>query len=298
MTLSPKHLIAFLFCFVSLTAFAQKNPCSKKDANCKGTVTLSDGSSYTGEFHYGVPAGSGKITFRNGDVFQGDMRNGTMTNGSMKFANRNEYLGEFQNGKMHGQGAMILSNGDAYNGTWKNGEADGEGTYKKADGSSFTGNFNNGMRDGEGFIVWSSTQDTLFGNWSEDKLDGKSTFQFANGDVLTSNWKHGSMKVNASYTTVQGKEINGSMNLIYMVATLEDSFANSVDDILNNLQLASISSAMEFKATQNYDLATDFLMAAQKYAPSNTTQQTMIASQLKTIEVEKNNSGWARLPKK
>ena len=241
MTLSPKHLIAFLFCFVSLTAFAQKNPCSKKDANCKGTVTLSDGSSYTGEFHYGVPAGSGKITFRNGDVFQGDMRNGTMTNGSMKFANRNEYLGEFQNGKMHGQGAMILSNGDAYNGTWKNGEADGEGTYKKADGSSFTGNFNNGMRDGEGFIVWSSTQDTLFGNWSEDKLDGKSTFQFANGDVLTSNWKHGSMKVNASYTTVQGKEINGSMNLIYMVATLEDSFANSVDDILNCLLYTSPS---------------------------------------------------------
>jgi hypothetical protein len=59
-----------------------------------------------------------------------------------------------------------------------------------------------------------------------------------------------------------------------------------------------MSAAMEFKANQNYDLAVDFLMAAQKYGPTSPESQAAIAQQIKEIDTRKNNSGWAQLPKK
>ena len=54
----------------------------------------------------------------------------------------------------------------------------------------------------------------------------------------------------------------------------------------------------EFKANQNYDLAVDFLMAALKYGSENSEIQAIIAQQIKAIDSQKNNSGWAQLPKK
>lgn len=278
MLLSTKNIFTlFLATFISFTAIGQttKSTCNKSAAFCEGQATFKNGDAYTGEFAYGVPNGKGQMKFNGGD----------------------EYLGDFKNGKMEGQGAIILASGDSYTGEWKNGEADGNGTYKKKDGSSFTGKFNKGMRQGKGIVTWKNG-DTLSGDWKDDKLNGKAIFEFANGDQLETNWQSGNMKVKSTYTKENGQKIQGSMNTIFMVVDMENDFAETKEAMVANLQLAWMSAAMEFKANQNYDLAVDFLMAAQKYGPATPESQTVIAQELKAIDTQKNNSGWAQLPKK
>ena len=278
MSFTPKHISSLLlFCLFTLATSAQSNKttCSTKAAHCEGSKAFEDGSIYDGEFAYGVPSGKGLLKFKGGD----------------------EYLGDFKNGKMHGKGAILLATGDSYHGDWKDGEADGEGTYKKNDGSSFKGSFTNGMRQGNGIVTW-KTGDTLQGNWEDDKLDGKAIFEFANGDHLETEWQTGSMRLKSTYVREDGKKIQGSMNTIYMVVDMENDFAETKEAVINNLQIAWISAAMEFQATQNYDLAIDFLMAAQKFGPADNENQTVIAQQMKAIDTKQNNSGWAQLPKK
>ncbi len=274
----PKHIFTlFLVSFISFTTFAQsnKNLCSKSVAYCEGQITFDNGDAYDGEFAYGVPSGKGLMKFHGGS----------------------EYLGDFKNGKMEGQGAILLASGDSYIGDWKDGEADGNGTYKKNDGSNFKGKFKSGMRHGKGIVSWKEG-DTLRGEWQDDKLNGKAIFEFANGDVLETKWQFGNMKVKSTYTKENGQKIQGSMNTIFMVIDMENDFAETKEAMVSNLQLAWMSAAMEFKANQNYDLAVDFLMAAQKYGPSNPESQAVIAQQIKAIDTQKNNSGWAQLPKK
>jgi hypothetical protein len=215
----------------------------------------------------------------------------------MKYKGGSEYLGDFKDGKIEGQGAILLASGDSYIGDWKDGEADGNGTYKKNDGSSFKGKFKNGMRQGKGIVTW-KTGDTLRGEWQDDKLNGKAIFEFANGDDLETNWQYGNMRVKSTYKKENGLKIQGSMNTIFMVVDMEDDFVETKDAMISNLQLAWMSAAMEFKASQNYDLAIDFLMAAQKYGPANSENQVIIAQQIEAIDTQKKNSGWAQLPKK
>ncbi len=278
---TSKHIFSLLLfsgiLFISFSTFAQskKSPCNESVAYCEGQVTFDNGNIYNGEFVYGVPSGKGLMKFQGGS----------------------EYLGDFKNGKMEGQGTILLASGDSYLGDWKDGEADGNGTYKKNDGSSFKGTFKNGMRQGKGIVTW-KTGDTLRGEWQEDKLNGKAIFEFANGDILDTKWQAGNMKVKSTYTKESGQKIQGSMNTIYMVVDMENDFAETKETMVANLQLAWMSAAMEFKANQNYDLAVDFLMAAQKYGPMNPESQAVIAQQMKAIDTQKNNSGWAQLPKK
>lgn len=272
---SKNALTLLVLCLFSFTTFAQSNVCPSTEAQCEGQKTFENGDVYNGQFAYGILTGEGLMKFANGD----------------------EYLGTFKNGKMDGTGTILLSSGDSYQGTWKSGEAHGMGTYSKKDGNSYIGNFKSGMREGEGLLVWSNG-DTLRGTWSDDRLQGEAIFDFANGDKLETKWHQGSMKVKSTYHKPDGKAIHGSMNTIFMVATMEDELAGTKDEIVNNLQTAWISSAMEFQANRNYDLAVDFLMAAQTYGPADSDNQTVIAQQMKAIDNAKNNSGWAQLPKK
>jgi len=70
-----------------------------------------------------------------------------------------EYVGEYKDGKKHGQGTYIWSNGDKYVGEYKDGEVDGQGTYTWSDGSKYVGEYKDGKRwngtmyDKEGNII-------------------------------------------------------------------------------------------------------------------------------------------------
>jgi len=50
---------------------------------------------------------------------KGDCNNGY---GTYAFASGNKYVGEFKDGKLHGQGTKTFADGRVNNGIWKNGE--------------------------------------------------------------------------------------------------------------------------------------------------------------------------------
>ena len=55
-----------------------------------------------------------------------------------------KYVGEWKDGKHHGQGTIIYSDGARYVGEWKNNKYDGQGTITYADGEKWEGEFKDG----------------------------------------------------------------------------------------------------------------------------------------------------------
>ncbi len=50
-------------------------------------------------------------------------------------------IGDFQNGKMHGQGDYKFANGNHHRGAYQNGQKNGHGVCKFANGSNYEGNW-------------------------------------------------------------------------------------------------------------------------------------------------------------
>ena len=65
--------------------------CSINDRHCKGTGTWEDGSSYDGEFKYGIPHGKGTLSWPDGS----------------------KYVGQFDQGLRHGWGIQYLEDGSS-----------------------------------------------------------------------------------------------------------------------------------------------------------------------------------------
>ena len=61
-----------------------------------------------------------------------------------------KYVGEWKDGKKHGQGTFTFASGNKYVGDWKDGKRHGQGTYTFANGNKYVGEFRNGEFHGQG----------------------------------------------------------------------------------------------------------------------------------------------------
>ena len=70
----------------------------------------------------------------------------TWTNceGTETYASGNKYVGEYKDGKKHGQGTLTFADGDKYVGEFKDGKKNGQGTFTFADGRVEEGIWENG----------------------------------------------------------------------------------------------------------------------------------------------------------
>jgi len=87
--------------------------------------------------------GEGNYYYKDGSIFIGKFKDNEKDGiGRMSYLGRGDYhginflpkrftnfLGEFLNGKRHGDGLFTYSNKDIYSGQWKNGKKHGNGTY-------------------------------------------------------------------------------------------------------------------------------------------------------------------------
>ena len=87
--------------------------------------------------------------------------------GTYTYANGDKYVGEFRDGKFHGQGTFTFANGNRYIGEFRNGKRSGQGTHNYAGG------------------------DTYAGEWRDDKRHGQGTYFFAEGRVDKGIWENG-----------------------------------------------------------------------------------------------------------
>ena len=80
----------------------------------------------------------------NGSKYVGEWKEGKYHGqGTYTFANGSKYVGEWKEGEYHGEGTSTHSNGDKYVGEWKESKYHGYGTYTSADGTSWRGYFMN-----------------------------------------------------------------------------------------------------------------------------------------------------------
>ena len=98
---------------------------------CFGYLKYSN-ADYVGALKNNVPNGYGTLTFSSGEN------------------TGQSYLGQFKNGKAHGQGKTSWPNGGSHTGSYKKGNADGLGTTIWSNGGQYIGHFLDNKRHGQG----------------------------------------------------------------------------------------------------------------------------------------------------
>ena len=111
--------------------------------------------------------------------------------GTYTFTSGSKYVGEYKDGKGHGQGTSTFPSGDKYVGEYKDGKYHGQGTYTYASGSKYVGEFQDGKQHGQGTATFASG-DKYVGESKDDKKHGQGTYTFKGGTELTGFFLNGS----------------------------------------------------------------------------------------------------------
>jgi len=127
----------------------QPNKLNEEKSKEQKTITLPDGSQYTGGMKDNLPEGQGNFTYTNGKKF----------------------IGEFKNGKLEGQGVMTSPNGKTFAGEFKNGDLVGKATITYSDGTKISSPIKNGVPDGH--VVFTFPNGT------------QKSGEFKNGELVT-----------------------------------------------------------------------------------------------------------------
>jgi hypothetical protein len=163
--------LAVWIALVSLDAHAQRerdtSPCSGLInpalwTECSGTVQLSNGGTFTGEFQSGRFY-EGVYKYPSGATFEGHFgdRGGTFSNSSQIKGSDGVYARA---------GKLLLVNGEVYFGNISAGKLDGLGVYKYSNGTVFLGDFSRGNRHGKGILYNANGEVILSGDWRDDEF--------------------------------------------------------------------------------------------------------------------------------
>lgn len=223
-----KYLIPLLafFCFSSLSAQCLQGDCQ----NGRGTLLLSNGAVYTGQFQQQLPHGTGVCDYPDGS----------------------RYSGQWTNGQQHGQGTIIYPNGTARTGRWVKGSPissegqlisnyqakreaqqavtttpqtgclagdcqNGRGIMVYLDGSRYEGDFRFGQPDGKG-IFYYPNGDRYNGAFQSGFPHGEGTLHKKDGTHQQGNWREGNYMGNhqqLSKGCVSGDCQNGNGTYIF-----------------------------------------------------------------------------------
>ena len=136
-------------------------------------VQETNGSSYSG---------TGKVTWANGDVFEGTLVRGMRHGkGRMAWASGQRYDGDWVEDKQTGQASVQFTNGNQYEGAVQDGVPQGRGRMRFASGDSYDGMLARGQPDGRGTYVWKNGQ-RFEGDWRAGQPSGQGKLTFANGN--------------------------------------------------------------------------------------------------------------------
>lgn len=127
-------------------------------------------------------SGTGKVTWANGDVFEGTMVKGLREGpGTFVWANGQRYTGDWLQDKPTGQASVHFVNGDDYEGQVLEGTPQGVGRMRYASGDVFEGQFSHGKPDVRGVYLWRNGQ-RFEGAWRNSRPNGQGKLKFATGN--------------------------------------------------------------------------------------------------------------------
>lgn len=129
-------------------------------------------------------SGIGKITWTNGDVYDGTLVKGQRQGkGLFIWANGQRFEGDWIQDTPSGKGKMQFANGNRYDGEVVAGIPQGVGRMQYASGDDYSGRFSAGVPDGRGTYTWKNGQ-TFDGEWKSERPNGQGILKFANGNVF------------------------------------------------------------------------------------------------------------------
>jgi len=149
-----------------------------------------DGSCYEGDTLAGLRHGHGVAGYWNGCLYIGEFRKGQEHGlGELRDAGGSLiYRGEFEHGRICGQGTFYYGDGSVYRGEMREGTRHGKGIIWYQDGSVYEGDFVHGVRSGSGsFISLDGSQ--YNGEWSQDVRHGKGVLKLSDGTELDGQFK-------------------------------------------------------------------------------------------------------------
>jgi len=139
-----------------------------------GTEMNVEGGKYEGEWLDNKRHGRGTTFERRGGKsirqYVGDWYNGNMEGeGVFYYPNGETYKGGWYRNLQSGQGRYDYANGDYYVGEWREGKQNGFGTLFIANGNTYEGLWMNGAKEGPGRFFYASTRKVYEGEWAEDQ---------------------------------------------------------------------------------------------------------------------------------
>jgi len=125
-----------------------------------------------------------------------------------RYANGDEYLGDWRGDKREGQGSCTFATGEFYDGDWKGDRREGFGSTRYASGDKYEGEWRAGLREGRGRAMYAN-RDRYEGQWLSDKKQGFGTFWAASGEVYEGQWLVGTYDGRGTYLYASGDVYEG-----------------------------------------------------------------------------------------
>ena len=157
------------------------------------------------------------LSFLNAQCVSGDCQNGK---GTYVYPSGAKYIGEFQNGEIHGVGVCYYTDGSKYSGQWAHRFPEGKGTKTFANGSKRTGEWIKGQPiDGEGNVVevlvakgegGDDGTNIQTGCISGDCENGNGVFAYADGSKYDGNFRKGELNGQGTWYFPNGDKYVGS----------------------------------------------------------------------------------------
>ena len=138
------------------------------------------------------------------EALSGDMPNGYKT---IDYEGGGKYIGEWKDGKYHGQGTWTHPDTAKYVGEWKDGKFHGKGTLT-ADILKIEGEWKDGKEHGQATQLFRHG-DKLEGKFKDGKINGHGTYTFSNGDKYVGNFKDGKYHGQGTYFYPDGSKYEG-----------------------------------------------------------------------------------------
>jgi hypothetical protein len=136
--------------------------------------------SYEGGFKNGKKNGFGRMTYRDGTVYEGEFKDNAIDGKGKYTTKAHQWDGTWKEGYLEGEGKQTsfgeedpdeededpIASQSVYRGGFKRGQKDGMGTYTWGnDFSEYTGHFSNGQLDGEGRLKIGQAE--YIGEWKK-----------------------------------------------------------------------------------------------------------------------------------
>lgn len=139
--------------------------------------------------------GKGTYVFKSGAKFIGDFQNGKIHgSGILYFSNGDKYLGQWKQQYREGKGKLIFHKGDVYVGHFRKNKFHGIGEMQFANGAHYKGEWLENQPHGEGTFKYEDRK-VYVGAFEKGKRHGKGKIILPNGESLEGNWVHGESNI-------------------------------------------------------------------------------------------------------